>query len=93
MDMDADKTFYTATMARLLNSQGKYEEAARIYRHLLEQAPDRADIRQALEDVCANLPDLPQHWERVSDLVGQWVRLVLKQQQLLRLSQLRIKKE
>lgn len=93
MGVDAGKTFYTATMARLLCNQGKYGEASRIYRYLLDQEPDRTDIRQALEEISDQLPDLPQHWDRISSFLEQWARLVIRQQTLFRVRQLRIKKE
>ena len=39
---------YTLTMARLYADQGYLRKAVEVYRHLLEQQPDRQDIKQAL---------------------------------------------
>jgi tetratricopeptide (TPR) repeat protein len=67
MDVDGDKTFYTLTMARVYADQGQYEEAARIYRYLLDQTPDRKDLREALDAVTAMLPETS---EPLQDLAG-----------------------
>jgi tetratricopeptide (TPR) repeat protein len=91
--MNEDKTFYTGTMAKLLADQGKIEEAAKIYRYLLEQSPDNPELRQALEKISHRLPDLPEHWERITPLIEQWGKLILKQKELLRLQGLRLKKK
>lgn len=85
MDTDPDKTFYTMTMARVYASQGKAEQAARIYRYLLDQTPDRADIRQALEEVSASMPRAPEKWAEAAGLVERWVRLVIGHNQWQRL--------
>ena len=82
MEADADKTFYTATMARVLSNQGKYAEAARIYHHLLEQTPDDADLRKALDTLAPLVADEPSRWNEVATLVEQWVRLMLGQKVL-----------
>lgn len=42
---------YTATMARLFAEQGYLRKAVQIYRYLLEQAPHRDDLREALVDL------------------------------------------
>jgi len=91
MEMTGDKTFYTVTMARVYADQGKYEEAARIYRYLLDQTPDRSDLRQALKAVTSMLPDTPSDWHDVSDLTERWVRLMIRQNELRRLQQCRVK--
>lgn len=85
MEMDADRTFYTETMARVYTGQGKYEEAARIYRYLLEQTPDRGDLRQALDAVSSMMPETPGGWSELSVLVERWVRLMLRHNSLRRL--------
>ena len=77
MDNNGDKTFYTATMARVYADQGRYDEAAQIYRYLLDQNPDRTDLQQALNDVLAKLPPVPERWPAVSELVAQWVGMML----------------
>ena len=45
MSLDEDNTFYTVTMARVYADQGRNEEAARIYRYLLDRTPDRPDLQ------------------------------------------------
>lgn len=90
MDSGGDKTFYTVTMARVYTDQGRYEAAARIYRYLLDQAPDRSDLQQALNDVLSKLPEVPQQWESVAGLVERWVGLILQRNALRQLQQTRI---
>jgi tetratricopeptide (TPR) repeat protein len=90
MGVDEDKTFYTVTMARVYTNQGRYEAAARIYRYLLEQAPDREDIRQALDTVTSILPEAPKQWHDVAGLVERWVRLLLAQNALRQIRKIRI---
>ncbi|PID40579.1 MAG: hypothetical protein CR984_02450 [Proteobacteria bacterium] len=82
MEVDGDKTFYTETMARVYADQGRYEQAATIYRYLLDQTPDRADLQQALENVCRYLPDTPPQWYAVSLTIQRWVRMIMRQKSL-----------
>jgi tetratricopeptide (TPR) repeat protein len=89
MDISGDKTFFTMTMARVYADQGKYEEAVRIYRYLLDQTPDRSDLRQALEEATSMLPDIPSQWHDISDLIEQWVRLMFRHNTYLRLKKIR----
>ena len=77
MDSDADKTFYTVTMANVYTEQERYEEAARIYRYLLDQTPDRLDLQKALAEVSAKLPQAPRQWQDVAVLVERWVKMIL----------------
>ncbi len=65
-----------------------YEEAARIYRYLLDQTPDRSDLRQALAAVTSMLPDPPGHWDDISGLIERWVRLMVRQNALRRLKKM-----
>ncbi len=91
MGMDVDKTFYTVTMARVLTGQGRYEAAARIYRYLLDQTPDQADLRQALDKVSSMLPEVSEQWHDVADLIERWVRLTLRHKALRRLQRIRLR--
>ena len=93
MERTGDKTFYTVTMARVYADQGRYEEAARIYRYLLDQTPDRSDLRQALEAVASELTDTPGHWHNISGLIERWVRLTVRHTALRRLRQCRVQKK
>lgn len=90
MDMDGDKTFYTITMARVYADQGRYKEAARIYRYLLDQTPDRTDLREALDAVTSMLPENSGQMHDLSGLVDRWVRLIFRQNELRRLQRIRI---
>jgi hypothetical protein len=90
MKMVDDKTFYTTTMARVYTHQGRYEAAAQIYRYLLEQTPERADLRVALAEVTAMLPASPAQWTAVSDLIERWVRIMLRARELQRLQRIRV---
>jgi hypothetical protein len=93
MDIDEDKTFYTATMARVLADQGRYAQAARIYRYLLDQTPDRVDLEQALNDVLSKLPGAAAQWEAVSDVIARWVRLMLRCKALRQIQHIRIPRD
>ena len=90
MEGTGDKTFYTVTMARVYADQGRYEEAARIYRYLLDQTPDRSDLRQALDAAESMLPDTQHRWHDISGLIERWVRLMVRQNALRRLQKSRI---
>jgi tetratricopeptide (TPR) repeat protein len=79
------------TMARVYADQGKYAEAAKIYRYLLDQTPDRSDLRQALAAVTSMLPDTPSDWHDVSDLIERWVRLMIRRNSLRHLQKWRVK--
>jgi len=90
MESTGDKTFYTVTMARVYADQGRYEQAARIYRYLLDQTPDRPDLKQALEAVTSMLPDPPGDWHDISGLIERWVRLMVRRNAIRRLQQCRV---
>ena len=89
MDTDGDKTFYTVTMARVYADQGHYEDAARIYRHLLDQTPERSDLKEALDNVLAKLPKAPSQWNEIAPWVERWARLVIRSKALHRLRKTR----
>ena len=90
MDMQQDTTFYTATMARVLAGQGRYSEAARIYRHLLDASPQDPDLRAALAQVTAQAEATGSRWTAVSDRVARWVRLLLEYRRLRQLERIRV---
>ena len=74
--MTEDEIFYTKTMARIHTDQGNLDEAAKIYRYLLEQEPDRQDLIDALADL-ENKQD-PEPPEALSSLIETWTRLAFK---------------
>lgn len=90
MQLEQDTTFYTATMARVLAGQGRFEDAARIYRHLLAKSPGDPDLETALSRVSAQAAATGPHQDTVSALVGRWVRLMLRQRMLGQLERMRI---
>lgn len=92
MDFDNDKTFYTETMAKLLSQQGRYERAAEVYRHLLEQTPHREDLEQALDNVLCAIPKATARWERIQGLIERWVTQVLRYKVLRQLQHISIRK-
>ena len=90
MNADEDKTFYTVTMARVYANQGRNEEAARIYRYLLDRTPDRRDLQNALDDVLAKLPETPGDWADIAGSVERWVGLMLRYNALRKLQRTRL---
>lgn len=90
MEMTNDKTFFTETMARLLMRQGSHDRAVEIYRYLVEKEPHREDLKKALEDVLAHIPDRSESWEAVSQLVEQWITLMLHYKSLRQLERMSI---
>jgi hypothetical protein len=90
MESTGDRTFYTVTMARVYADQGRFREAARIYRYLLDQTPDRSDLRQALAEAESMLPETSPRVHDISELIEQWVRLMVRRNALRRLQKSRI---
>jgi tetratricopeptide (TPR) repeat protein len=76
--MIQDNDFKTATMARVYYSQGHYEKAAEIYKHLLECEPDRQDLARALAGVEKKLYEKEKGSnEDLAALFSKWIDLVL----------------
>ena len=85
--MPVEHQFETETMARIYAEQGHHARAADIYRRLLEETPEREDLRRRLEEVEAlqrrsGAPQLPERF-------GEWLQLLLKKKQIDRLRRLR----
>jgi hypothetical protein len=74
-------------MARLYADQGCLRKAAQVYRCLLQQTPDRMDLRRELAAVEEEirLQTHPTHKE-LGLLIRDWVALLRKQQQSKRKS-------
>ena len=84
--MTEDKSFYTATMARVYAEQGNLEEAKRVYRYLLEKEPGHRDLVEALEDLEARGRNT-----RIEDLLPlfrQWMELVFRYNRMKKLKKL-----
>ncbi len=85
--MAVEKEFETETMAQIYADQGHYEKAAAIYRRLLQEAPERADLSdrlKATEDLAKTSAG-----QRLSNQFGAWVQLLLKKKQIDKLRNLR----
>ena len=85
--MIEDDVFYTKTMAKVYNDQGKFEEAARIYQYLLKREPNRQDLIDALSEL--EKKRFENRLERLFSLFSQWVDLLLKSDGLQKLEKLR----
>ncbi len=83
--MTTSHRFFTPTMAKLYADQGYLRKAAEIYRHLLQQEPDREDLRGDLARVEEQIrrrthPPLKE----LSLMMRDWADLIRKQQALKR---------
>jgi len=77
--MIPDNDFKTATMARVYSSQGHYEKAAQIYKHLLKREPDRQDLSGALAGVEKKLNEKAKGSnEDLAVMFSTWVDLILR---------------
>jgi hypothetical protein len=74
--------FFSATMARLYADQGYLRKAAQVYRYLVQQAPDRMDLRRELAVVEEEIR-LQTHptQKELGLLMQDWAALMRKQQQ------------
>ncbi len=81
--MIPDNDFKTATMARVYSSQGHYEKAAQIYKHLLKCEPDRQDLARALAEVEKKLHEKTKgSHEDLGVLFSTWVDLILRDKRM-----------
>ena len=78
---------YTATMARVLEDQGKYWEALKIYRYLLSMESDRSDFLSALNRIRRRMGLTSQ--KVLIRLFEEWVDLLLVKARMDRLEQLK----
>jgi len=78
---------YTATMAKVLEVQGKDWEALQVYSHLLLVDPNRQDIRQARDRLEARLGGA--YRQRLIGLFEEWIDLLLIQNRIHTLKQLK----
>jgi len=88
--MIPDNDFKTATMARVYSSQGHYEKAAQIYKHLLECEPDRQDLAMALAGVEKKLhKETKGSNENLGALFNTWVDLILRYKRMRHLRKIK----
>ena len=76
-------TFYTQTMAKVYADQGNLKKAAKIYKYILKQYPDRIDIQNELFEIEAGLKK--KKLEDLVPLLVKWIDLMLKYDKLQRL--------
>lgn len=87
--MVEDPLFYTKTMARLLVRQGKRQEAAEIYRHLLSERDTNKEVRAALAKLEKQLRGKRNARQRnLAGLFARWIELILKENGLRKLDAL-----
>jgi tetratricopeptide (TPR) repeat protein len=90
--MMQDNDFKTATMARVYSSQGHYEKAAEIYKHLLESEPDRQDLAMALDEVEKKLNKKTKGSnEDLAALFSTWVDFLLSYKRMRHLKKIKEK--
>ncbi|MDA8138734.1 MAG: hypothetical protein M0036_08770 [Desulfobacteraceae bacterium] len=71
---------YTASMAKLFAEQGYLRKAAWIYRHLLAQDPQRAELREALAQVERQIETQPAPTRKETELIlREWKDLMKRQ--------------
>ncbi len=86
-DMAEEQEFETETMAGIYASQGHYGKAIGIYRRLLEQAPERSDLKDKLLRI-----ESKKKYEDETRLAGkfsEWLDLLMKRKKLKALKQLK----
>ena len=79
--------FETETMAGIYANQGHYGKAIDIYSRLLEQHPDRSDLRDKLLRI-----ETQKKYEdenRLADKFSEWLDLLMKRKKLDALKQLK----
>ena len=82
----------TVTMAKLFTSQGYHDKAAEVYRYLLEKEPERRDLQDALAAVEAKTAVAdPSSEQRLGELIGQWIELVIRYNRLKHLKKIQEK--
>ncbi|MBW2367094.1 MAG: hypothetical protein JRH15_04340 [Deltaproteobacteria bacterium] len=82
------KTRYTPTMAKYLTQQGYFEEAADVYRYLLERESGHPGYRNELESIEEKLSDGKRRLDRLADLMAEWIELTGRYGRLQRIRKL-----
>jgi|GEM_PF-364396 hypothetical protein len=81
--MSTDNAFKTVTMAKVYEGQGHWEKATEIYRYLLDQDPEREDVRDALDKLQSRvIPESEVLPDRVGALLVRWLDLTIRYGQL-----------
>lgn len=75
--MPRDAHHYTATMAKLYAEQGYLRKSAEIYRHLVAQHPQRAELQQALAAVEQQISQQQRPGRKeLGLLIREWIDLM-----------------
>lgn len=86
-----DNSLFTPTMAKVLESQGYFKEAMRIYSHLLEQMPGHKAFQDKVASLERRLADEAAREDRLPGLFDEWLNLASEYRKLKRLKALRRK--
>ncbi len=86
-EMAEEQEFETETMAGIYASQGHYGKAIDIYRRLLEQAPDRMDLKDKLLRIESKKKYEDEN--RLTEKFREWLDLLMKRRKLEALKQLK----
>lgn len=84
--MENAPTIHTATMAKVLEDQGNYSEALRIYRHLIADNPNQPELAEALTRVKMRIGKRFEN--QMVLLFEEWVELLCTQNRVDRLRRL-----
>lgn len=85
--MISDDIFYTKTMAKVYADQGQLDQAAKIYRHLLQKNPERQDLIEALSEIDKKL--FNKDPGGLSELFNTWMELLFIYNRLQKLNKLK----
>ena len=90
--MSQDVDIYTETMAKVYAEQGHWAKAAKIYRYLLDKAPARHDLADALADAENRIQEAPErNSEDLVPLFRKWIELLFKHEKLQKLRKMKDK--
>lgn len=84
--MIEDELFYTITMAKVCADQGKYFQALKIYRYLLEKEPDNRVIAEAVVE--AQKVYYENSSKILVDLFSRWFKLIIQHNNMDKLKNL-----
>lgn len=85
--MADDQKFETETMAGIYASQGHFRKAVSIYRRLLEQHPDRSDLRDKMRRIESRMQFEDEN--RLATKFSVWLDLLMKYKKLRDLKQIK----
>ena len=77
-----NKALFTPTMAKVLESQGYFQEAMEIYSHLLEQMPGHTVFREKVTKIERRLAEKSVSDNKLSALFDEWLSLALSWRRL-----------